>query len=142
MIVVNPSGVQFGTTLIERVLWVAVDRAAARLIREWSDEGPHVRLIDAPEQLVSLTMQQELDADLSTPFTGTGAPGVGTLATLTIVTQPNASDGAKRKLTATAVLVGVSHKVGSRGDRGATRLFKFEAVATDGATDPVVVTDG
>ena len=139
MIVLNPTSVQFGTTLIERVLWVAVDRAATRLVREWSDEGPYARFIDAPEQQVSFTLQQEFHADLSTPFVASGAPGVGTQTVLTIVTQANASDGAKKKLTVTAVLVGVSHKVGSRG---ATRLLKFEAVATDGATDPVVVTEG
>lgn len=139
MIVLNPTGVQFGTTQIEQVLWVTVDRSVTRLIREWSDEGPHARFIDAAEQLVSFTMQQEFHADLSTPFVGSGAPGVGTQALLMIVTQPNASDGAKKKLTATVVLVGISHKVGSRG---ATRFLKFEAVASDGATDPVVVTDG
>lgn len=138
MIIVNPSGVQFGTTQLDGVMWVAVDRSATRLVREWSDEGPYARFIDAPEQHVSFMLQQEFHADLSTPFVGGGAPGVGTQAVLSILTQPNASDGAKRKLTATAVLVGVSHKVGSRG---ATRLLKFEVVASDGVTDPVVVTD-
>lgn len=138
VIIVNPTGVQFGTTQIEHVLWAAVDRAATRLVREWSDEGPHARFIDVAEQLVSFTMQQECHADLSTHFAGSGASGIGTQAVLTIVTQPNASDGAKKKLTATVVFVGMSHKVGVRG---ATRLLKFAAVASDGATDPVVVTD-
>lgn len=138
MIVMNPTGVQFGTTQLDGVMWVAVDRSATRLVREWTDEGQYARFIDAPEQHVSFTLQQEFHADLSTPFVGSGAPGIGTQATLTIVTQPNASDGQKRKLTATAVLVGVSHKVGSRG---ATRILKFEAVASSGATDPVVVID-
>ncbi|RMD63572.1 MAG: hypothetical protein D6824_05145, partial [Planctomycetota bacterium] len=46
------------TTLLGKTLGgvqlVALDRRAPRLVREWSDLGPHLVFADAAEQLVQL----------------------------------------------------------------------------------------
>ncbi|GEM_PF-351577 len=142
MIVLNPQRVQFGTALLEGVTWVALDREGTRLVREWSDEGPHLRFIDVPEQLVTVQVVQELVLeDLATPFVGAGfanGPGVGTQATLTFVTCLNATDRSRRRITLTGVLVSMAHSVSRRR---ATRTLVFQAITTDGAADPVVLSD-
>jgi hypothetical protein len=138
MIVLNPRRVQFGTTPLENVTWIAMDRRGTRITREWGDEGPYPVFVDVPEQSIAITVVQELLLeDLGTPFGGTPA-GVGQQATLTFVTGPNPTDQARRRVSVAAILVELSHSVSARR---ATRTLVFEAVASNALTDPVVVTN-
>ncbi len=134
MLVLNPRQVKFGNTVWDDVVLVAVDRAASRVVEEWSDLGPYAAFGDVPEQRITIRVVQELARD------DLDGPGPGDLAELTLHTSPGWSDGGRRKLAARAMVTRVEHEVSLK--RGAVRTVTLLAISEDGAEDPVAVTAG
>jgi len=112
---------------------VAVDRAATRLIEEWSDNGPHAVLVDAPEQRVTVRVVQEPSGDAP------GAPLPGESGEFVVFTAPASGDTGRLRVSCEAVVTRVEHEVSLR--RGSVRTVWLTAVSADGANDPITVED-
>jgi len=131
VLILNPGTVRFGDQAWEDVAALAVDRAAARTVLEWSDEGPHAVLADVPEVRVSVRVVRRLDGgDLAAPLPGQQA-------TLSFHTAPAMSDAGRRSVTMTAVVLSVTHELA--GQQGARQVIALVAVAATGGADPVIV---
>jgi hypothetical protein len=137
MLILNPQHVVFGSVVLEKVSLVAVERVGARVIVEWGDGGPHVQFADVVEQRVNVRVVQEVDVVVD-------APRPGDLGTLSFVASMSGADAGRRRVSATAVVTGVGYEVG-RGAGGAMprahRVLNFVLVSSNGAADPVVVTE-
>lgn len=131
MLLLNPRRVTFGGQAWHEVSAVTVDRKATREIIEWSDEGPHVVLADVAEQRVIIRVVQDVCAE------DLGAPDVGVEGELVLHTAPASGDAGRKRVSASAVVLSVSHEVSLK--RGAVRTVTLVAVSDDGASDPVTV---
>lgn len=132
MLILNPRTVRFGAVAWEGVAAIAVDRVPQKTVEQWSDAGPHAVLADVPEVRTRITVRQEPARD------DLGPPRPGEQATLSFCTSPAASDAARKRVTATAVVLEVRHEVSAKGT---ARTVVLAAVSADGATDPVAVVD-
>lgn len=132
MLLMNPARVTFGAATWEHVVWLGVDRQAESTLLEWSDLGPYAVFADVPERRVIIRVVQELTGE------DLGGPAPGELGTLTAVTAPNGADGGRRRVTAQAVVTRITHELSGRGAR---RFIDLTAVSSDGAADPVTITD-
>ncbi|MFA6043558.1 MAG: hypothetical protein WC718_01115 [Phycisphaerales bacterium] len=133
MLVLNPSSVTFAGGAWAGVTSVTISRAAQKQVTEWSDAGPHVVLADVPEQVVKIRVESEVTAG------DANGPVPGASGTLAVVTSPNGSDAGRRVISANAVVAAVSYEVSLK--RGAVRTVDLVAVSSDGAADPISVTD-
>lgn len=133
MLILNPRSVVFGTVTWENVRAVAVTRRAHKEVVEWGDAGPHVVLVDVPEQRVEIEVVIELARD------DLASPKPGEQAVLSLHTSASASDAFRKKLSATCVVTRVEHEVSLKG--GATRRVLLTCVSSDGTVDPVSVTE-
>jgi hypothetical protein len=133
MLILNPRTVRFGAAAWEGVTSIAIDRLPQKHVEEWSDAGPYAVFADVPEQRTRLTVRQELTRD------DLASPRPGEQASLTFCTSPTASDAARRRLAATAVVLEIRHEVSLK--RGAIRTITLAAISQDGATDPIAITD-
>jgi len=134
MLVLNPRRVTFGAATWGNVSSVSIGRTSSKLLAEWSDAGPHVVLVDAPEQLVTVRVVQEMLAD------DMDTPRPGEAGELAFTTGQNSSDAATREVTIDqAVVRSVSYETST--GRGSRRSIELIAVSSDGATDPVNVDD-
>lgn len=131
MLILNPSRVRFAGVPWEDVTLVAIDRGATKTLTEWSDSGPHVVLVDVPEQKVTIRVERQLMRD------GLEAPRPGDLGEVSFHASPMGSEAARVRVRAMCVVIGVTHELSAR--RGAVRTIEMIAVSTDGAADPVVV---
>ena len=129
----NPRAVRFGETVWEDVSAVVVDRQARRTVTEWSDLGPQVVLVDAPEQLVTVRVVQQVARD------DIGTPVPGDSGELRFATAPNGGDTPRRRVVAQCVVTDVTHELSIRN--GAVRTVKLVAVSSDGVADPVSIED-
>jgi hypothetical protein len=133
MLILNPREVTFADTPWSNVTLIALDRKSTRLALAWSDNGPHPTFADAPEQQTLLQVVMEVDRD------DINAPKPGDQGTLTFATSPTASDASRRRVTMTALVTNVTHELSLR--RGSIRTISLIAVSSDGAADPVALTD-
>lgn len=133
MLILNPRSVTFGLATWDGVVAVSIDRAAARIVEEWSDDGPHAVLADVPEQRTRIIVAQEPSAD------DIGVPRPGEQATLTLHTSPAGADAGRRVVSAAAVVLAVEHELSLR--RGASRTITLAAVSTTGNADPISITE-
>jgi hypothetical protein len=133
MLILNPREVSFANDTWPNVTLVAIDRTSTRLAVNWTDNGPHPTFADAPEQRVDVQVVMDVERE------DVDVPRPGEQGTLTLVTSPTASDAARRQVSMTAVVTGVSHELSLK--RGATRTVDLIALSSDGATDPVTVAD-
>jgi hypothetical protein len=132
MLLLNPRRVTFADETWEDVVAVSIDRAAAEEALEWGDLGPHVVFADVPRQRVTIRVVQELSRD------DLGAPRPAEEGEISFFTSPATSDAWRRKVSARAVVMSVSHEVSLR--RASTRTVTLVAVSEDGSADPVSVT--
>ncbi len=134
MLVLNPRRVSFGAGAWGNVSSVSIGRTSNKLLAEWSDEGPHVVLVDTPEQMVTIRVVQEmLGDDMDTPRPGESGE-------LSFTTGSNSSDAATREVTVgEAVVRTVGYETST--SRGSRRFIELVAVSEDGTTDPVSVDD-
>jgi hypothetical protein len=133
MLILNPRQVTFANENLPNVTLIAIDRTSTRLAVSWTDNGPHPTFADAPEQQVDIKVVMDVESE------DVDVPRPGELATLTFVTSPTASDASRRHVSMTAVVIGVSHELSLK--RGAVRTVDLIAISTDGAADPISVTD-
>ncbi len=132
MLALNPRSVKFATAVWENVTSVALDRAADKVVAEVSDLGPHVVFVDVPEQRVTVRVTADLQLDDLAP------PRPGDSGTLAFFTSPAGTDGGRKKVSMTAAVVGVRHP---STPRGFSRVIDLIAVSSEGAADPVTITD-
>lgn len=133
MLILSPRTVRFGGAEWEDVAAVIIDRQAKRAVTEWSDLGPHTVLADAPEQLVTVRVVQQVARD------DVGTPVPGESAELAFAIAPAGGDSPRRRVRAECVVTDVTHELSLKS--GAVRTVKLVAVSSDGATDPVTVED-
>lgn len=130
MLVLRPRAVSFAGAAWPGVERLAIDRLAARTVREWSGDGPYPTLVDVPEQFVRVRVVQALDAS------ALASPRPGDLGTLRVEVSPGADEG-RRLVRVACVVESVTHEVsGAR----AVRVVTLIAQSQDGDDDPVVVT--
>jgi hypothetical protein len=133
VLILNPRSVTFGAARWEAVQSVALDRLPHRIAESWTDGGPYAVFADVPEQALRVTVVQELSpTDLS-------APRPGDRATLAFCTSPTAGEAQRQRLSADAVVLRVSHDLSLRG--APTRTILLAPVSSDGAADPITITD-
>jgi len=133
MLLLNPRLVRFGPAAWDNIAAAVIDRAPHKTTEAWSDLGPYATLADVPEQRVRITITQELSRD------DIAAPRPGDQDTLSLHTSAALADAGRKKLSCTAVVLGVLHELSLR--RGAIRTIQLAAVSPDGATDPITITD-
>lgn len=133
MLILNPPLVTFGAAKWENVVSAAIDRLPHREAVEWTDLGPHAAFVDVPEERVVVRIVQELTRD------SIEAPRPRDEGSLTLHTSPTASQAGRKKVTMQAVVTRVEH--GFSLTRGALRTILLTAVSSDGAADPITVTD-
>lgn len=133
MLVLNPREVTFDGESWEDVSAVTVDREAARTIESWSDLGPHLAFADVPERRVVIRVVQVLDSDSLLSV----APGDA--GELSFYASHGATDSGRKRVEADVVVTKVQHEVSQK--RGAVRTVTCVAVSSDGAVDPIRVTD-
>lgn len=133
MLLLNPRIVKFGSQTWDNVRLVSIDRSAHRTVEEWSDDGPYSTLADVPEQRVAAKIVMDVTRDDVT------TPRPGESGTLVFYTSPAASDGGRRKVSATAVVTAVSHELSLKN--GAVRTVTFALVSSAGSADPVTIAD-
>ncbi|MEK6701972.1 MAG: hypothetical protein AABZ53_06900 [Planctomycetota bacterium] len=140
MLILNPWLVKFGTVTLENVVAVTIDRSAEREVLEWGDEGPFATFADVPEQRVAAIVKQALTRE------ETQSPRPGDTATLVIFTAPTAGDTGRQKLSAQGIVVAATIELrstasGAAPGMTAIRTLKFALVSSNGAADPVTVSD-
>jgi len=105
MLILNPGTVKFGTSAWENVGVLAVNRAAAEKVIDWTAGGPHVAFADVPRQRVEIVVRHAIArGDLD-------GPRPGERAMLVWYTAPAASDAGRRKASADCVVLEVKHDV-------------------------------
>ncbi len=140
MLILNPWLVKFGTAALENVVAMTIDRAAQREVLEWGDGGPFATFADVPEQKVSATVKQALTRE------DTQSPRPGDSGTLVVYIAPSGGDAGRKRLTALAVIISATIELrstasGAAPGMTAVRTLRFALVSSDGATDPVAVSD-
>jgi hypothetical protein len=133
MLLLNPRQVSFASTTWHDVTAVAINRDTTRLALDHGDHGPHPTFADAPQQRTTIEVTMGL------PRSDLHAPTPGDQGTLTLTTSPTSSDAERRKLTAPADVIKVEHKVSLT--RGSTRTITLIALSSNGAADPITITD-
>lgn len=141
MIALHPSEVRISqagggsSAALEDVSAIAIDRVAERLALEWTDLGPHVAFVDAPEVRVSVRLwrsprEDEADAEaLLRP---------GSLLNVSFRAARGASDAGARRVFVSAVVTEARHEVGRRG---VTQRVTMVAISSAGTDDPVQVVE-
>lgn len=141
MLLINPPVVIFNNIRYAGVTQVAVSRFASKGFAHWTDVGPYAALADVPEQALTATLRQELTAETLE------GPRPGEMGTLVIFTGPTAGDSGRKKVSAQGVVssVRVDLRPPSRSSRAsegvATRTIQLTLLSSDGAAEPVAVTD-
>lgn len=131
MLALNPSLVKFGDQPWPDVSLIAIDRVTTRPALEWTDRGPHPAFADAPEQRVDVRIVCSLARD------DIGAPRPGDRATLVFHTSPGA-DSSRVRVSLTGIVLSVRHEITGKA---AVRTVQLVALSSDGAADPVSITD-
>jgi hypothetical protein len=133
MLVLNPPIAKFGPNVWNDVVAILVDRLTDRTVVERGDIGPHITLVDSPEQRVLIHITREIVRD------DLNTPKPSQLGELLFYTAPAASDSLRRRVRVNAVITAVTHDVGKL--RGAVQSITLVAVSPDGIADPLIVED-
>lgn len=138
MLVLHPQLVKFGAVKLENVAAFAISRVAVRPVLESTDDGgggPYAVFADVPEQRVTAVVRQTLTREDLTDV----RPGDS--ATLVVYTAPAGSDGSRRKISVTAVVIDAVAELKAGATPGASRVVTFALVSSSGSGDPVTVAD-
>lgn len=131
MMILRPDRVTFAGTEWSGVERLAIERAASRVVRGWSEDGPHAVFVDVVEQTVRVRVTLAADRTMLT------SPKPGDLGQLRVELSGGGDEG-RRLVRIEAVVESVTHDIaGAR----AVRTVTLTAVSDDGDDDPVVVTD-
>ena len=132
MLLTNPPVVRFGTRVWEDVETLAVDRQADRTVIEHDDFGPHAVFADVPEQSMRLKIQRRIGRD------DIDSPVPGERDEIVFYTSPAGADAARKRLTATAVVLSVKHELAPGQAR---QTITLAAVSAAGDADPLSIED-
>ncbi|MCC5824020.1 MAG: hypothetical protein LAT64_13120 [Phycisphaerales bacterium] len=131
MIILRPNTVSFAGTDWPRVERLAIDRVAAKTVREWSEHGPYPTLVDVPEHLVRVRIVQAFDQTEMT------SPRPGDLGQLRVELTRGGDEG-RRLVRIDAVVESVTHDI---GPKQALRTITLTAQSSAGSADPVLITN-
>lgn len=133
MLILNPGTVKFGTSVWDAVGVLTVNRRAAEEVVEWTAGGPHATFADVARQRVEIVVRHGVSrGDMD-------GPRPGERAILVWFASPTASDAGRRKANADAVVLSVNHE--ATLGKATTREVTLLALSTDGATDPITLSD-
>lgn len=132
MLVLSPQRVMIDSMQVDDVQVLSVERAAERTLVHWSDDGPFATFADVPELRTIIRIEQSLHAARSEIVL---LPGRQALLRAGIASAPGST--AHTELSATVVIVSVTHDVASR--KAPVRRIECLAVAVDGSRDPIVL---
>lgn len=129
MIWLNPDSVTLGPHTLDSVTMLALDRGARRQALEWTDLGQHPAFVDVPEQRVDvLIVRRVLQSEAS-------GPRPGELLALVLRASANASAAQVWKVSASVVVLSVTHQLSASGR--ATQTIRALAVSPTGEEDPI-----
>ena len=138
MLILHPHRVLLGSSVLDNVSLIAIDRSASRMIIDRGDGGPLPTFADAAEETLSLRVVQHLTEHDLAP------PRPGQLAALSWTTSTAAADGQARTFTVHVVVRSVRYDIpGARGARppaystSVARTISLVALSPDGNSDPV-----
>lgn len=138
MLILSPDIIRFEDLIWDDASAIAIDRAAARTIAEFSDLGPHIAFADVPEKRTTVRITRTLRR--ADP-TNDPAPHVGRLGTLTFYTSTELGDLGRRRITVNGILTGVETQLGTPTRPRTTQVLTFLALSPNGgAADPVTIT--
>ena len=128
---VNPERVVFGSTVLEKVRAIRLERRAERFIIDGSTEGPYIIFADASEIRTELIVERE-------PAGGVELPLIpGGIGVMRFEVARGRSDGLRREISLTAMVLKSS--IAYSRDRHATATERFLALSADGVTDPLTI---
>lgn len=133
MYILYPTGVTFGSASWPNVQSITIDRAAQRRVIGHGDSGPYPTFADVPEQVIELTIVQELQAG-----DGFDAPLPGQGGDLSFKAAKGAADARARSVVVPIVVLAVKHVISTTR---AQRTIIGVAVSSNGVNDPVSVSD-
>ena len=134
MLILNPERVELGSTVLDHVTSITIDRATVAPIEQWGSTGPWCRLVDSTKRRVSVLVKQEVGPGLDV------GPQLGSQAELRVTVSAARSDRNRRRVRCTCVVIGVDHALPV--GKPATRTVSLLAVSTGvsgGVNDPVVI---
>lgn len=136
MLIVDPERVEFDGVEWGGVVAVAVDRAAAGPIVEWTDAGPHPTFADAPEQTVTVRVHRRLSKN------EIGSPRPGDLGLFRFVAAHAGDASSLVRASASAMVEKVGHRIVGGGGGGggvAEQTIQLVALSADGLADPLTL---
>lgn len=137
MLILSPRSVWFDGERWDDVTLVAVDRAAAKAVLEWSDAGRHAVFADVPEEKVTVRIARRVHAGLLTA--GERGMRCGAEGELVVISATEEAPGARRRVMCRGVVVRVAHEVSEKS--GCVRVVELAALSADGTADPLAVTE-
>lgn len=132
MLILNPREVRFGIQRWKDARIITIDRLAVREVVEWGDLGPHPTFADVPRSRVRVRVVMDAGPDME------DAPHPGETDTLAFTASPSGGESGRRVVETTCVVISVAHDINTA--KGATRTIEFVAISTDGAADPITIT--
>lgn len=133
MLILHPREVSFLNVPWKNVTSIVVDRAATKVVADMGDGGPHVVLVDCPEQRVTIRVTMDIAEDTLV------SPSLGVQGVLVFATAPTGVNASRFSVSATAVVTAVSHELSLR--KGAVRTVELVAVSSNGTADPITIAD-
>lgn len=131
MLILNPQLVRFDSWSWPDASSISIDRAAAHLIEEWTDLGPHAGFIDVSEIRTTIRLTRKLAS------TALDDPPLGHLADLAFAVAPHATDARTRAFEISCVLTSIKTDAGGPSPALGTQTFTFHAVSGSGDIDPI-----
>ena len=139
MLLPHPNSLTFADTPLPDATLVTIDRAAAKEILDWSDNGPHPIFADVPEQRTTITIVRTLTrGDLAAP-----RPGEQGDLTFVFSAAGANTDAQRKRLSATCVVRDIRHELNPAkpGGAHARQLITLLALSPTGTEDPITTTD-
>jgi hypothetical protein len=128
LLIPHPDTLAFDGLALPDALSITIDRAAAREILDWTDDGPHPTFADIPEQRTTITIARKpAPGDLTAPLPAQ-------LGELSFIFSPAGTDAARKRLRAQCVVREVRHDLASP-----RQFITLLALSPHGSTDPIVI---
>jgi len=136
MLALRPNSVTLDSLPLEHVAHIIIDRAAESLIEEWDDTGPHAAFVDVAQQRTTIKVTHTVETGALAGFAVPAPPALGASVTLTFETALAGGDGARRRITASAVVTALKHDVTASLT---TRTITLIAASASGTSDPIAI---
>ncbi len=131
MLILNPRELRFGLQRWKDARLIAIDRLAAREVVEWGDVGPHPTFADVPRSRIRVRVVLDAGPEMDE------APLPGEFSTLSF-TVSTGGESNRRVVHIPVVVLAIAHEINTL--KSATRTIEFVAVSSNGAADPITIT--